>query len=781
MKKGKKFKSIFMVILLSFVVVFLIPVFTNLVFYTNTYNTLKEYLYKYNSTVLNQVENKINEEIVQPLETIKSLTNANPFYVDFVFPNDNISKTDMYLDYKTFSRELMTYFSNPFILEICVYVPVKDKIISANFFESPKLYYEYINKPINLSYSSWINFLNGSYNNVFVPSFKTIYNKKERSTLLFIHSLENWKFGDKNANLLIYLDEEKLKEYLKGLLLDQNGSIVIMDAKGKPVVQYSENYKDESLFLNATNKITKNIGFSNVEINHKNYIVYTTVSMTNGWKYYYFILSDKFLLNLKRIRVTLIIMIVFTIMIGGIIIYLLSIKNYKPIKDVKNLLLSYSVKDQSKAKTFSDEYSLIKELISKLIKEDTSLRKKLTKFEDVLKNIYVIQFLKGESDISNHLISYFKNKLSSKGKYAIVIIEIEEYFKRAQEKIDEDLTQLILFNILCEMFENENWVTYPIVLSKKEVGIILGANNDSNMSPDLIKTVLEKGKNFIESNFAIFFTSGISEIKEDLSYLPKCYKEAKEALKLKYAAERNKIYCYREVSDIVDANKYFYLPLEMENIIVNNITAGDIEATKQIMDKLFNDYFFSLSRQPYLQKLFLLQLITIYLKVMHVIGKRDDLNLSLLLEYLDEVEQGKINELKESLEKFKEQFIILANNINVSETSNKSGSNLISKIIKFIDENYCDPNLSLTYISEKFNISLKYLSSFFKEKVGMNLSDYIFQLRISKAKELLINTDASVNEICQMIGYTHVSSFIKAFKKTEGISPAKYRSIYQKS
>ncbi|WP_041723070.1 hypothetical protein [Caldicellulosiruptor hydrothermalis] len=179
MRKVKKVKSIFMVILLSFIVVFLIPIITNLFFYTNTYNALKDYLYKYNSAILNQVENKINEEIIQPLETIKSLTNANPFYVDFVFPSDNISKTDIYLDYKTFSRELMTYYSNPFILEVCVYVPTKNKIVSANFFESPKLYYEYINKPIDMSYSTWIKFLNGYYNNRFISSFKTIYNKRK--------------------------------------------------------------------------------------------------------------------------------------------------------------------------------------------------------------------------------------------------------------------------------------------------------------------------------------------------------------------------------------------------------------------------------------------------------------------------------------------------------------------------------------------------------------------------------------------------------------------------
>ncbi|WP_041723071.1 hypothetical protein [Caldicellulosiruptor hydrothermalis] len=239
---------------------------------------------------------------------------------------------------------------------------------------------------------------------------------------------------------MVYLDEEKLKEYLRELLLDQSGSIVIMDKNSKPIVEYSEIYKEDNIFLKEATKIRRDNGFSNIRINNKNYIVYTTISAVNGWKYYYFILSDKFLVNLKRIRITLILMITFTIVIGGVIIYLLSLKNYKPIREVKNLLLSYSEKEQSKYKAFSDEYSLIKELIFKLIKEDANLKRQLTKVEDILKNIYIIQFLKGEGEISHHLVSYFENKLSSKGKYATVVIEVEEYFKHTQEKIDEDLT-----------------------------------------------------------------------------------------------------------------------------------------------------------------------------------------------------------------------------------------------------------------------------------------------------------------------------------------------------
>lgn len=777
MKNIRKVKSVFLVILLSYITVFTVPLISNVFFYSQTYYTIESYLYKYNSAVLNQVKNKIEEEILGQIESIKKLVNASPFYIDFIFPSENITKTEIYLDYKAFARELMTYYSNPFILEVCVYIPSVDKVVSANFFESSKLYYEYINRPVNFTYSKWLDFLKGTYNNVFVPSFRIELNKKEINSLLFVHTLENWKLGSQNANLLIYLNEEKLREFLRELLLDQKGSIIVIDPEGRPIFQYCEDKNREEKFKEVSLKNIGKVGFVNVDIDKKNYILYTTTSLSENWNYYYYIPSDKFLLNLKRIRISIIFMIFLTVFVGGVFIYLLSLKNYKPIKDIKNMLLSYSL-ERDKKENVTDEYSLLKELISKLIKQDTSLKKQLLKFENVLKNVYAIQFLKGESNDADEIRNYFSNKIETRGCYALVVIEIEEYFKHREEKIDEDLTQLILFNILSELFENERWLTYTVVFTKKEIGLILATNQSEGLKGEQIKSILEKGQNFIQSNFSVFFTAGISDVKTNIDLLPECYKEAKEALKFKYISGGSKIYSFKEVEKNLTEEKSIYLPIELENVIINSVTAGDVESTKQVIEKLFSGYLSCLPYQGHIQKLFLVQVLMIFLKILHMTGLKSNLNVSSLFKYIDEFEPNEKQKNEEILEHIKEQFALLAK--HVKEVNNKFNVSLVSKILRFIEEKYCDPNLSLTLIAEEFNITPQYLSTLFKEKVGTNLSDYIFQLRLSKAKELLVNTNMSVNEICQKIGYTHVSSFIKAFKKSEGISPAKYRSICKK-
>ncbi|WP_135557188.1 helix-turn-helix transcriptional regulator [Paenibacillus cymbidii] len=105
----------------------------------------------------------------------------------------------------------------------------------------------------------------------------------------------------------------------------------------------------------------------------------------------------------------------------------------------------------------------------------------------------------------------------------------------------------------------------------------------------------------------------------------------------------------------------------------------------------------------------------------------------------------------------------------------KSGT-LVASVIRYIDAHYAD-NLSLDVIADEAGVSAKYISRLYKEKTGINLTDYISSVRIDKAKELLRNTDSNVQEISERVGIFSRSTFIRLFKKSEGITPNEYRRI----
>lgn len=84
-------------------------------------------------------------------------------------------------------------------------------------------------------------------------------------------------------------------------------------------------------------------------------------------------------------------------------------------------------------------------------------------------------------------------------------------------------------------------------------------------------------------------------------------------------------------------------------------------------------------------------------------------------------------------------------------------------------------DISLDEVSRIVNISPYYFSKIFKDQTGKNFIEYLTELRIEKAKQLLSQTEMSMKEICANIGYTDPNYFSRTFKKNVGITPTDYK------
>ncbi len=84
-------------------------------------------------------------------------------------------------------------------------------------------------------------------------------------------------------------------------------------------------------------------------------------------------------------------------------------------------------------------------------------------------------------------------------------------------------------------------------------------------------------------------------------------------------------------------------------------------------------------------------------------------------------------------------------------------------------------NLSLEYVADKFNLSRSYLSKKFKTATGFGFKEYIINVRIQNACNLLLETNKSITDIAFECGFNDSNYFGDAFRKAKGISPHKYR------
>lgn len=90
-------------------------------------------------------------------------------------------------------------------------------------------------------------------------------------------------------------------------------------------------------------------------------------------------------------------------------------------------------------------------------------------------------------------------------------------------------------------------------------------------------------------------------------------------------------------------------------------------------------------------------------------------------------------------------------------------------------------DLSLVKLADMVHLNPSYLSRLFKQATGMNVSDYILEKRIDRAKELLRDTNLKINEIAESVGYRSSHSFARFFRNSAGASPQEYRDSFLKS
>lgn len=89
-------------------------------------------------------------------------------------------------------------------------------------------------------------------------------------------------------------------------------------------------------------------------------------------------------------------------------------------------------------------------------------------------------------------------------------------------------------------------------------------------------------------------------------------------------------------------------------------------------------------------------------------------------------------------------------------------------------------NLKVSQVANYFGYNEKYLTTFFKQRAGISLKQYILQVKMERAKADLSETTEPVSQIAFRLGFTDAHNFSNAFRKVTGLSPSEYRDSYNR-
>lgn len=130
--------------------------------------------------------------------------------------------------------------------------------------------------------------------------------------------------------------------------------------------------------------------------------------------------------------------------------------------------------------------------------------------------------------------------------------------------------------------------------------------------------------------------------------------------------------------------------------------------------------------------------------------------------------------------KYQGLLYLLLSKLSESTTSNTSkqqeDNHYVSKAIEFIENNYYN-YIKVTDISHYLCLNRTYLTSLFQKHLGMSPQNFLIQFRMTKAADLLVQSDLTIANIAHSCGYSDPLAFSKAFKKVKGMSPSDFRNI----
>ncbi len=754
--KKTEFKSVFITWLISYILIFLIPVFSSLLqfFYSNSFAVNE--INQSNETLLANIQNSI-DGILETMDSTSTTFLFNDRFENLL----NLKSDSAEFKYELLSnvnRLYVNYQANP-MMDILIYLPQEQYLINSGTANRISYIYNSLQlKGITILQEDWIGKLGNLYrDSIFISPYMSYRNFGEDS-IVFARSVPLTVNSIIRANIFISVPYSQIQ----AISDVSSGTFMILSDKGQILAPADTSISDAV-------KLSGNKGTETISIDNKPYILSYVKSSYTKWYYSVLVPKHDFWKKANYIRIITFVCTFISLILGCISILGLLRRNYRPVRNVVNLI---STDDNAGAK---NEFAMIIDAYTQLYKENTTMRNNMTKQLERSREVFLLSKLK---DVSGHLVDedsmeYFQ--LDFKNKNFVLVSFSRNYTEEDIKYFENDylayhgFTMFVINNIFSELVNNRyhyyqlsdgELILYLFVLEKSEV--YLWKQEAIEKLQNLYQFLLQK------LDFSFYITVG--EICDNFKNINTFYDDVMEAHEYNCMIHEAGIIL---VEDIIDPGSHDKKIRNMyEKQLIDALMLSNFRKASMIAECIFNEFTANEISAFFMLKFHIYHLVDTILNysqndaAINISGKHFQAMLDniTLCTNMQALKKAFLNILKAicgiSQEKYDEKMQSFTNNIK-----------------KYVNENYMDCNLSIASIADSMNLNPKYMSRLFKEENEEGLLDYINTVRIQKAKSILASLDITLEDLALMVGYTNVRTFRRAFSKLEGTTPSHYKKM----
>lgn len=754
--------NIFTRFLLSYLLVWIIPIAIGSIAYYKAYDTIRQNAVTNTISMLRQsrviIDGRLNE-VQNMVEQIMISTNLNML----------LNQNRYIYEYENLRRDLANYrIINNFIQAIDICFKDKNIVVSTDgITDKVDVFYKNDIKAMGLAnQENYQAFLEQVFPGEFfiqpLPSKDTLPDTAN-STITYISSFPRGSMESMGGDIIVNIQERQLHSLLSGVL-QKNGWLYIADRQGKIITSLADNGV-------SIEKLPENFildhGPEGSKLDVDGVIVSYVVSPGNGWVYVAGFPTKSIMAEVNDIRN-------FTFFIGAIIllsgvwiVFFMANRNSKPICGVIDM-----IKGSSGGESSQNAFKFLSGSVSELLKNNEQLKNEIKEKEPLLQSAFLDRLLRGGFNSLNGLNSTMYNAGINiqAARYAVVVIRIilDENDSYGTDRLLSKLNmaKLVTSRVINMLF-SDKVLLHEVGKDRLAALFTFSFEEDmqiknviNNIATEVHQHLLEK--NSINTHFAAGLTYS------SLFDVYRSFDEALQASEYKLTKKDDAVAWFLRPSC---ERNYWYYPVEIENRIINLVKAGDAEGVNLLLDGLYEENMVNRKIQEEMEAPLLSQMKSTFARLISQLQFEDGEFIRQMKDKLNSLDRLRIPE--GAWEYIKGLYSLMCEEVN--RNKNQYTLRLKNKILEYIHTSYMDQQLSRYSVASRFALSEVYLWKFFKEQTGENFSKYLENVRMEKARELISQTGLSINEIAERVGYSSAHAFRRAYKRVYGVIPSEGR------
>jgi len=511
-------------------------------------------------------------------------------------------------------------------------------------------------------------------------------------------------------------------------------------------------------------------GYLRARLGHGEALVVFTTSEVNGWRYVSVVPTGIIMEKSGKIRQMTFAAALLCLALGVLISYLLARRLYHPIQDIMSYIDAFHLRRrEGSGAAEENELAFINRILGTVYHENEALKDVFQKNVPVLREKLLYDALDGKLPEAEFREASARLSMELPfPRFIVVAFEKEDDASwggaagggaSIEQRLDEKAR---------EAFQG---TLRTFSLRKGPAHIVTVVNGtDPAAAAERLHEFLKETQGFFLRECGLQPTVGVGNVYDDPTGISRSLKEALSAARFKTVKGIGKITYIDEVKEIPEHVLEYSVATEQK--IINAVKAGDeagslriIEGviranlppegtSPEIVDNLFNALAATAVRTIY----------EIHSSVRDVLGSPGDIHRELLDRHEMDGKREYVTSVFASIGRY------------IRGRNQGQNQKIRSRISSFVQDNFAK-DLSLTRVGEATGYSPAYLSSIFKELFHENFVDYVNRVRLEQAKRFLGRTELTVGQVSAMAGFASSNTFIKAFKKYEGVTPGQFREI----